>query len=603
MRTHPQDRPAAAGIRRIQGWPRGKRLTGRLRAGFAAYLVLCTWSLAAHATLTVPWSKGYLIFHDSAVTDTFALNVSGNSTNSHAFVVIGSPSGNAHSAGAGFTLTLQDSLHNTISGSPALEELWLVGGIYTDFGALTPRPLDIGNLECSDPVQDLEPYLLVGFGSAIHPAFGGSGHGEVTVKIDPAYGSPDYHGIIGFDIRSTDADGDGDTDDDDTSLLRAAIGGSDHTFDLDNDGYVDEDDLAIMRTEASATGSSGKAYCTNADGTKHSYNAATDFKSIAPSSPTSFTMSNSAGNWQLSWVNGGDDGATGQAYKVELRTSTSPITAANFGSATLITMLTPNSSGVSQSYTTSYSSATVRYFAIRSTDDLGLNSTVVACPPGQITDLSAAAGRGNIKLAWTAPSEQGGTVSTYDIRMCQCASGSFSWTTATGQSGPTPGAPGNTECDVISGLDDGTTYSFAVKSQDAAGNWSAMSNVASATTRTTGSLTYSCDPGLIANFDGLGASSPVVLALSRFAPNPTADGGTSVLSVPDGIRSVGIEAGAYDVFGRRIRVLAVSGTQGTSRTLAWDLRDASGQKVQPGVYFIRAVIGGTELQRSLVVSK
>lgn len=59
----------------------------------------------------------------------------------------------------------------------------------------------------------------------------------------------------------------------------------------------------------------------------------------------------------------------------------------------------------------------------------------------------------------------------------------------------------------------------------------------------------------------------------------------------------------FDVLGRSVRVL-VDGVAGAgAHEVAWDLRDATGARVAPGVYAVRARIGGEEATRRIVVAR
>lgn len=112
-------------------------------------------------------------------------------------------------------------------------------------------------------------------------------------------------------------------------------------------------------------------------------------------------------------------------------------------------------------------------------------------PPAQVTDLTAvSASTTSAKLTWTAPGEDGHlrTASTYDIRYSTSNIASeTAWSGATPVSGlQPPAAPGTGQSVTIGGLQPNTTYYFAIKTADAAGNWSPYSNVVSRTTNPAG---------------------------------------------------------------------------------------------------------------------
>jgi formylglycine-generating enzyme required for sulfatase activity len=110
-----------------------------------------------------------------------------------------------------------------------------------------------------------------------------------------------------------------------------------------------------------------------------------------------------------------------------------------------------------------------------------------AIPPAAVTDLAATGvNRNTCRLDWHAPGGDGltGRASTYDVRYSLSAlQTAEDWEGAAQVEGePAPGPRGTAETFQVTGLDPGVTYYFALKSADAAGNWSGLSNVASATT-------------------------------------------------------------------------------------------------------------------------
>ena len=92
---------------------------------------------------------------------------------------------------------------------------------------------------------------------------------------------------------------------------------------------------------------------------------------IAASAPAAFAQS----PWNsvtLTWTTPGDDGTLGTASQFDLRYSTSPITAANFASATRWNSTpVPLASGSTQNETvTGLSPSTTYYFAIKAGDEV-----------------------------------------------------------------------------------------------------------------------------------------------------------------------------------------------------------------------------------------
>jgi parallel beta-helix repeat protein len=122
-------------------------------------------------------------------------------------------------------------------------------------------------------------------------------------------------------------------------------------------------------------------------------------------------------------------------------------------------------------------------------------------PPATITDLTASAGSqpGTVNLSWSATGDDSsvGTASAYIVRYANSIINSeTAWGSAMDVPGePTPGEPGSAENMVVSGLNSGTTYYFAVRTQDEIPNLSGLSNSPSASPigsdpGTTSRLTY-----------------------------------------------------------------------------------------------------------------
>jgi len=175
-----------------------------------------------------------------------------------------------------------------------------------------------------------------------------------------------------------------------------------------------------------------------------------------------------------------------------------------FTDGTATSAITPAVAGTAQSKTiTGLSNGLTYYIGIRSQDEAGnvslLSNIVTATtanpvdttPPVDIADLAVVGhGQTYAVLTWSSPIEfwpylgANSTASAYDVRYstANITSGNFaSATQATGA--PTPTAPSESaEGMTVSGLAPSTTYYFAIKSRDLAGNWSGVSNVVSVTT-------------------------------------------------------------------------------------------------------------------------
>lgn len=118
-----------------------------------------------------------------------------------------------------------------------------------------------------------------------------------------------------------------------------------------------------------------------------------------------------------------------------------------------------------------------------------------------------------------------------------------------------------------------------------------------------GSPSVAVVPGLlrVRATSGVGPAGGSAFALSAPAPNPILSGTRFTLTVPDGGEpSVRLEVFALD--GRRVRRLADGPLPAGRHEFGWDARDANGERVRPGLYFVRADRGTGRLQRRIVVA-
>ncbi len=202
----------------------------------------------------------------------------------------------------------------------------------------------------------------------------------------------------------------------------------------------------------------------------------------------------------LTWTAPGDSASTGTAASYDIRYSASTITAANFSSAAQVSSPpAPAPAGTSQGVTvTGLSAYTTYFFAIKTTSHAGAVSAlsnVPSCrtavssndttPPTAVMDLAASdATYTAVTLNWTAPSDPNSPCTAYDIRYSTSTIADANWASATPVAGvPAPHAPGTGQYFVVTGLATDTTYSFAIKTMDQAGNVSALSTVAGGTTQ------------------------------------------------------------------------------------------------------------------------
>ncbi|MEW5795414.1 MAG: fibronectin type III domain-containing protein [Candidatus Zixiibacteriota bacterium] len=255
---------------------------------------------------------------------------------------------------------------------------------------------------------------------------------------------------------------------------------------------------------------------------------------LSAGSPTATSLT-------LTWTAPGDDGSTGTAAQYDIRRSTSTITAANWSSATQITgEPAPRVAGSAESFVvTGLNPNTTYYFAMMTADEVpnwsgmsnvtsGTTSTETT-PPSAIANLGAGAPTEHtIELSWTAPGDDGmaGTAAQYSIRYSTAFITEANFNAATPvASPPAPLAGGSFQSYVVTGLNSGTTYFFAIKTADEVPNWSAISN--NATLSTSNDATA---PSAVAN---LSLILPTTSSLTLIWTAPGDDGSIGTASQYD----------------------------------------------------------------------
>jgi hypothetical protein len=154
---------------------------------------------------------------------------------------------------------------------------------------------------------------------------------------------------------------------------------------------------------------------------------------------------------------------------------TSPVKDA--GTSTVNGIVTKDYSGIIRSQGVGYDIGAYEY-------------AIDSIEPAVVTDLTAGTvTTTTIAFGWTAPGNDGnlGQAASYDIRYSTSNITDANWGSVTEVTGEnSPSSAGAAQIFTISGLTAGTTYYFALKTQDYAGNISGISNIASATTSSLG---------------------------------------------------------------------------------------------------------------------
>ncbi len=208
---------------------------------------------------------------------------------------------------------------------------------------------------------------------------------------------------------------------------------------------------------------------------------------------------------------------------------------------------------------------------------------LLSCLLGASSPVARAAA-GSATMHWTAPGDDSlvGRATAYDMRYSLVPITAANFTLATKATGvPAPKVAGSPESLIVTNLVAGSGYYFALKTVDEATNWSGISNVAYSTIRTTA------------------VRLPVALRLSPPWPNPAYGSAHWSYTLPE---AGPMEIVAFDLAGRRVRRIASEWAAAGQGEANWNLRDDAGRAIAPGVYLVRATLGGRTTTHRLVVT-
>ncbi len=204
----------------------------------------------------------------------------------------------------------------------------------------------------------------------------------------------------------------------------------------------------------------------------------------------------------LMWTSPGDDGSTGTAATYAIRYRTTPIVGTDtlswWNAATPVTGLpTPRAAGSIDSVRVrGLNPVTTYFFILRTADEVPnwsgfsnfaqVSTSGDLTPPAAIADLFVTGTTGtSVSVRWTAPGNNGttGTAASYDVRYSLNPITAANFAAATAATGePAPAVAGTVQNFTINGLLGSRTYFVAMKTTDAAGNVSVISNVVSGAT-------------------------------------------------------------------------------------------------------------------------
>jgi len=200
----------------------------------------------------------------------------------------------------------------------------------------------------------------------------------------------------------------------------------------------------------------------------------------------------------LEWSAPGEDREYGQVAGYEIRYSSEPITGITFESADSSTFVGPTHEPGERetAIVRDLHRQTEYYFAVRALDDVGrrgdisnvVRSTTQAnadsIPPAAVSDLAIVdSSEASITLSWTAPGDDGqdGLAYAFDLRYSPEEITPANWDSATVVANPpVPDWTGSRHEKTIDFWPPNIRYHFAIRTQDEMGNWSELSNPASA---------------------------------------------------------------------------------------------------------------------------
>ena len=212
-----------------------------------------------------------------------------------------------------------------------------------------------------------------------------------------------------------------------------------------------------------------------------------------------------------------------------------------------------------------------------------LSFVFAALLAAQTTPAHAASG--SVTLRWTAPGDDGlvGRAVAYDLRYSPAPITAANFPLATAVPGlPAPQPAGSPETFTLTNLVTGAGYYFAIRTVDEAQNWSPLSNVGYYAIATTG------------------VSDTPELWLSPPWPNPARELVRWAYVLP---RPGPILLDAFAMDGRLVRTITRTFADAGRGELTWDLRDAHGRPVAPGLYLVRATLAGETWRKRVVVAR
>lgn len=206
----------------------------------------------------------------------------------------------------------------------------------------------------------------------------------------------------------------------------------------------------------------------------------------------------------------------------------------------------------------------------------------------------------SIVFGWTAVGDDcdTGTATSYDFRYSQAPITAENFHLATQVSIDSPSPAGSPECAVVGGLAASTTYHFSVKAVDEVGHTSPYGGDLEETTRPSQCQNYLC--GLSARTPRVESGTTTMTRLLPPVPNPSRHRVALSYTVASDEDDEPLELNVFDVRGARVRSLRKGPANVGEHRIEWDFRTDSGERVAPGVYIVRMVLGAFSAWQTVI---
>jgi len=250
---------------------------------------------------------------------------------------------------------------------------------------------------------------------------GGDANATVSWSAADAEGSP----VTGYTVVAA-GDGGGETcttpDGSTTSCVVTGLtNGTDYTF-------------SVTATNANGTGAA-------------SASSSPVTPTSVPDAPTGVVATAAAGSASVSWTDGGDEGSPVTGYTITAAGDGTDETCSTSTTSCDVTGLT---NGIPYTFTVVASNIDGA-----SAPSMASSPVTPTASPDAPTDVQATSGAGSAVISWSAPSDEGSPITGYTV------------TSSGGQTCATP--DGSTTTCTVTGLDNGTAYTFTVMATNAVG--------------------------------------------------------------------------------------------------------------------------------------